>query len=286
MTTKSLYRLVSRQRLTRADYDAMRDRANYSTLKAFAKSALHYRHALAERREETDALRVGIAASLAVLEPDRYAAEVAVWDGDKRGHAWKAFAEANSTRTILRTAQHDRVQSVAAAVRGNADAARYLDRGEGEVTALWTDAVTGIECRARLDWIAKVGAIFDLKTTRDAQPEAFARQSWNLAYHAQAAFYGDGVYAATGERLPSLIVAVESEAPFAVQVYDVGAEILDAGRHAYRGWLAQLAECRATNEWPGYASGMLALQAPKWADKTGEQADDERDAEAAQEHES
>lgn len=259
--------------MPRAEYDAL-DRANYSRIKAFARSPRHFQIV---QREETDALRFGIALHLAVFEPARYKSEVVSWEGTRRGEKWQAFTREHAGHVILTAEQHQRVSVCAACVATDAEVMPYLAGGRAEVTALWTDAATGVECKARLDWIASIGAVVDLKSTRDASPEAFARQAWNLHYHAQAAMYSDAIHAITGERLPSVIVAVESEQPHNVVVYDVPQEGIDAGRKAYRGWLAQLAECREKNEWPGYASGRQVLLPPKWADTSGEPEEENTD---------
>lgn len=72
-----------------------------------------------------------------------------------------------------------------------------------------------------------------------------------------------------------MIVAVENDDPYDVVVYDVPQESIDAGRKAYRGWLAQLATCREKNEWPGYATGRQLLLPPRWADASGIPEDEE-----------
>lgn len=260
--------------LPREKYDALKDRANISTLKAFEKSPLHYVHALANPREEADPLRLGNATHLAAFEPARYEAEVVTWSGGRRaGKLWDAFEEANAGRTILTTDQREAVDGMVASVRANPAAARLLEDGEPEKTLLWTDAETGIRCKGRFDWLALTGSLVDLKTTRDASPAGFGRLAWNAHYHAQAAFYIDGIRAIHGVDFRFVLIAVENEAPFASCVYVMPQTAIDAGRALYRKWLRRLAECRASGEWPGYVAGESMLEIPRWADAHGEAAD-------------
>jgi len=275
LTAEQVEARPSLVQMARAEYDGL-SRVNFSTLKAFDRSPLHYRHALAERSPDTAARKLGRATHVAVLEPDRFKEDVVCWrEGTRRGKAWDAYREAHAGQEILTAKEMETCLAIAKSVRGNPEAMRYLKAGRAEVTALWNDAVSGWPCRGRLDWIANVGALADLKTTKDASLSGFVRQAWTSLYHAQGAMYQDAVFAATGERLPFIILAVENVAPYCCQVYALGQDAIDAGRKAYRGWLARLTECRLSGEWPGYATGPVELQVPRWADRTGESAEDE-----------
>lgn len=251
--------------MSRASYDALTDRANYSRIKKFARSPAHFM--CDDDGEDTDARKLGRVAHLAVFEPHLMADEVVTWEGGRRsGNDWKDFATLHAGKEILTVDEAQHVKAIAAAVRNHPVLARYLEKGGAEVTALWTDAETGVACKARLDWISASGVVVDLKTCRDASPEAFVRQSNSLLYHAQAAMYSDAVHAIAGDRLPFLFGAVESKAPFIAQPYVVSDDALNAGRALYRGWLRQLVECKRANRWPGYSDGVLTLELPRWAD--------------------
>lgn len=257
----------------REEYERI-DRCNWSRLKYLRRSPAHYRAAHTAPDEDTDAKRVGRATHVAVLEPERFRASYAVWDGGRRyGKEWDKFREKNGHLEILTEEQYQTVTAIAEAVLSHEHAAKHLRGGSAEVTILWTDPGTGIECKGRLDLLQR--AITDLKTCRDASPEAFARQAWNLSYSAQAAMYVDGFAAAsgTGELLPYMMVAVESTAPHVVQPYRVPEHVLEAGRGVYRHLLERLAECRKENRWPGYADGELDLELPRWAQAQNDEDD-------------
>ena len=71
----------------REAYDALTDRKNYSTVKLFDRSALHYKHAIDERDkardeepEREDTLVAGQLAHTLALEPELFEKQYAVWE--------------------------------------------------------------------------------------------------------------------------------------------------------------------------------------------------------------
>lgn len=243
------------------------DRVNWTWLRHMQRSPAHFKAAPLTPQVDTDAKRLGRGAHVALLEPQRFPYSYTVWGGkQKRGAEWEALKQQHGAGNILTQEQHRLCLAMADAAKKDEHASKHLRRGSAEVTLQWTDADTGISCKARLDKGGDVPAIVDVKTCRDASPSGFARACWNLDYAAQAAFYVDGHAAATnGELLPYVLVAIESEAPHVVQVYRVPDYILDIGRDTYRPLLERLVECRRDNVWPGYADGELELELPRWA---------------------
>lgn len=262
--------------LSRREYDEI-DRMNWSRLKVLGRSPAHFLHQLtAEEEEQSDALVVGDALHVSVFEPESFARRFAIWNGGRRfGKEWETFCDANKSRSILTTQQAEQVRTIAKAVRSDATAQKYVTGGRGEVTIQWSQTLpafagmpeTRIDCKARIDFIANAGALVDLKSTKDASPDAFGRQAWTLGYFAQCAWYRDGYEAATGQRLPFKLVAVEKNEPFVVQVYNVPDAVLDLGREHYRNLLQRYVLCRSESRWPGYAAdgGELELTLPKRA---------------------
>ena len=240
-------------------------RVNMSTLKEFRKSPAHYRHRLLCKDNDSPAKRLGRAVHLATLEPERFVSTYVIWNEGRRfGKKWDKFKKVFKGREILTNEEYARCLAIQQSTRSNQMAMSYLASGAAEITATWIDKKTGIGCKGRLDF-ANDSAIVDLKTTRDASPNGFGREVWRYGYHLQAAFYQDGHAAATGTRLPIVIIAVETEAPYVVQVYSVPEQVLDAGREEYSRLLELLATSRAENNWPGYSEQELELTLPRWA---------------------
>lgn len=251
--------------LTREQYDAL-DATNWSTLKNLSRSPLHYAHGLKNARRTTPSLGRGLTTHVAVLEPDLFAESVVIWDGKvRRGKEWDAFREANSGKEILKRSEFSTAMALQNAVRSDPVAAPYLLRGQAEQSIVWTDEVTGIACKGRADWIGS--ALVDMKTTRDASPEGFAREAWRYGYWAQLAFYSDGLVA-SGERVrPVVIIAVEAEPPHPVVVYRLTEERLQTGREEYRELLSRLKGLREIGREAfstGYATCELELELPRW----------------------
>lgn len=256
--------------VNRASYDEI-EAANFSTIKHLVRSPAHYRHALTALGKDTDPRQRGRAVSMALFESDRFNKECVIWKGKVRsGKKWDKFSWENCDKEILTTGMHAKATGIAAAVRNCEMARPFLTGGRGEQTIVWTHrspplgATPGydIKCKGRVDYLTPEWCI-DLKNT-DAEPDAFSRSCANYLAHVQAAFYLDGLFAATGVQRRYALIAVEPEPPHVVQVYVVEPEELELGRGVYRGWLDTLNHCRTTDSWPGYATAPIALRLPKW----------------------
>lgn len=256
--------------IDRETYDKI-DALNFSVLEKMKRSPAHCRAAqLDKAREPTDALIIGNAMHVAVLEPDRFFARYAVWDGGRRyGKEWDKFKDKCAGLEILTEDHYQLVKALASAVRADQFAGPLLRGGQAEVTLIWVTA--GIKCKGRIDYAT--ACIADLKSTRDAEPEAFDRQSWNLSYHSRSAWYQDGLVAAGGMRLPYKLVAVEKEEPHVVQVRPVDEDMLQLGRDEYLSLLQRYATCLRTNSWGGYSDGPMPLRPPRWARVANEDQD-------------
>lgn len=247
--------------LSRAEYDA-RDAEHFSVLKHFRKTAAHYLHAKRAGFKDTKSKAGGRAGHVATLEPEKFDAEYVVYPGERRGNAWKEFQAANAGREILTETEADLARAIARAVRADPTAAKYLRDGHAEASMFWEAG--GFKCKGRIDYASPL-ALVDLKITKDASPEGFGREVWNYQSHVQAAWYGDGWVACERTPLPFVLLAVEPEPPHFVGVYRVPGSLTDAGRREYRAWLEQLAWCTEQKEFPGYASGEMDLQVPRYA---------------------
>ena len=262
-----------------------RDSYDYSTLpgqsitllKEMLKSAKHYRYRQRHQKAWSSAMSLGTTSHTAVLEPERFLKDYAIWkttDSEgktkqRRGKGWEDFQAQNAGKLIVKDDEYEEAISLRDAVRKDEVAMKYLAMGEPEVALQWTDVDTGILCRGRIDWLTKINGeycIVDLKTTRNADPVLFSRDCCKLGYHLQLAFYADAVELATGEFPRCVVIAVESFPPYDVVTYIVPDEVLDVGRVVYKELLDKLKTCQETNEWPGQGAMMeRTLTLPAWA---------------------
>jgi hypothetical protein len=238
----------------------------WSRLKVMKISPMHYKYALEAPPPATEPpfFRIGRGVHCFVLEADTFPERFVCYRGRRAGKAWDAFQEENACRTILNESEFDTVLGAATAVLTHPVAAEYLHAGLKEATVTWTDAETGMDCKARVDHCGE--RLVDLKTTANLDLRMFPAAVARLGYREQLAFYSDGL-TANGLSLVGdpAIIAVESRPPFDVVVFDVSADDIEIGRKEYRRLLQHLKHCLATDTWPGRAPDPIPLVMPAWA---------------------
>lgn len=251
--------------MERSEYDAI-DAVNWSRLKLMRKSPLHFLHC--GQPEDSDALKLGRAAHVALFEPHRFRTDFAIWKGKRRdGKEWEQFKALHPHETIIRAEERDRALGIAAAVRACPLVAPFLAVGEPEKVLVWKDRKTGLSMKARLDWLGE-NIVLDLKTARNAiDPRAFSLDAYKLGYFHQLEHYRRGVAATQGrgEGPPAVIVAVETEVPYDVAVYQLSEDALHFVGEELDELAATLVRCRAENKWPGKFDAVQELNMPRWA---------------------
>lgn len=267
--------------MPRAEYDAI-DALNISRLKEIKRSPQHYKHALTHPRE-TPAMTLGTATHVAVLEPERYATQYAVWGSrasagsmsPRRGQAWEVFAELHKDRDIITANEDSEARAIAAAVRADPRAAALLQTGVAEATLQWTlpDELGSRPARGRVDWITNLdgrSCLVGLKTARDCRHFIFASAAAKLEYPCQWAYYFDGYAAITGEVPLVREIVVESSPPYACAVYRIEDDLILEGRDRYWEMVKTLSECERTDTWPGPMPNEETLTMPSWYYGTAE----------------
>jgi exodeoxyribonuclease VIII len=259
-----------RHDLTNAEYHAS-PAISKSGLDLIRKAPALYRWRQANPTEQTPAMRLGTLTHTVVLEPDLFERETAVRpEGiDRRTSAgkadWAAFELEAEGKEIITNEEWTKLAAIRDAVRSHPAAAKALAGSPVIEQSIFWEA-DGIACRCRPDCVTERGVIVDLKTTRDASPEGFAKSVASYRYHVQAAFYSDGYRAAFGEAPRGFVfIAVETEPPYLVAVYVASETMTSRGRIEYQADLDTFRECLATDTWPGYSSSPLTLDLPKWA---------------------
>lgn len=243
----------------------------YSALKQFARSPLHYLHAMQDSFEETLAMRLGSGCH-AIMFGTPYV----VWEGKVRnGKVWDAFAEEHAGRLILSQSEMRQAQAMATALRANRDVMGLLE-------------APGVIHEQRIDWTwdgrayrstpdaRSPGVLVDLKCLRSSEPGEVMWQSAKAHYHAQAALYRRAL-ASIGERIDAAyLVVVENKPPHPVTVLRFGANALERGDAACLGWDQYRRVCEDANIYPGYVQTVTDLDLPGddgliWPDDNTEQ---------------
>lgn len=254
--------------LTHEDYSAI-PAINRGGLSLFQKSPAHYRyHRDHPEDKETPSQVFGRLVHMAVLEPERWTHEVVV--SRKYGRtkdelaAKERFEEENDGKTIVAQDLYYQVEALRKAALRSELLRSALDEGEAEVSAVWQDPATRVDCKARFDLITH-DSIFDLKTTADCLE--FPKSVWGYGYHLQAAWYMRGARAVGLQPLAFRFVAVEKEAPFAVRHFHISPLALEIASKKIDDLLLSYAQCLEKDEWPGYPDEIELLEMPAWMAK-------------------
>ena len=125
---------------------------------------------------------------------------------DARKAAWAAgLTPINRTEFLQAT-------KIAGAVRRHPLASTIFTNGKVEASLYWTDPVTGVACRARVDW-PRDDMVVALQTARSGTGTAdtFGRQAASFNYPLPAAVDSEAVEVMTGKTLPFITVTGENE---------------------------------------------------------------------------
>ena len=164
------------------------------------------------------------------------------------------------------------VDAMAQAVLDHDTAPHLFRNGAPEVSAFWIDPDTGVQCKARFDYLPDAPAnggrliVPDLKSAVSADPSEFARAAARYGYLLQQVHYTKALQVLGVHSDPAfLFCVVEKEAPHLVNVGQftteadllLSAAALDKALRLYR-------DCLAADHWPGW-TGVTDLSLPTWA---------------------
>lgn len=244
---------------------------NWTSLKHLRESPLKYRHMLTGPDKDTAERALGRAVHARVFEPAIWERDFIIYDqpkskGEGSRTAWKAFQAEHTDKTILAPDDIEDIMGMSNAVRTHPIVAPYLDGGVFEQSVAWDDPETGLPCKARMDFNNEsMGALIDLKTSTTIDQFRFGRIAARLGYHCQMAHYRNGVEYGLGW-LPqeTLIIAVESSAPYEVAIFTLDEDVLYAGGEEVRTLLQRLKEYREADIWPSRYPTKTPLMLPAW----------------------
>ena len=181
----------------------------------------------------------------------------------------KAFVAEHQDKIILSPSDAYAVDQMMLSLREHPFSAGLVNgelKGKAEQSFFCTDTETGLELKARPDFILDdLSLIIDLKTTIDASPKGFQRSVANYRYYVQASHYLDVVEMETGTRPQAfLFIAVEKQRPFSTAVYMADQAMIDLGKQHAREDLNRIAQWIAIDKFPGYSERVEEISLPKW----------------------
>lgn len=250
------------------------------------RSPAHYLWDLEHPKESTPAQSLGTAIHQAILEPAFFKSEVRVppifhgktqkgepttsmncKEVKEQAEAW--YLE-NHGKTILNREDYETVQGILDSLSKHKQASKLLANceGESEESLFWTDPETGIQCKSRPDRRREGHIMIDVKTTMDASYRSFQKDIANYGYHIQAAMYLDAASAVFSQVFDTfIIIAIEKEAPYAVNVFQLDEFAIREGQELYYGALKTLKKCQETKIYPAYGELITPIALPTWAVK-------------------
>lgn len=257
------------QYMSEAEYDALPGmRASYAKT-LWHSTPAHLRAQMSDR-SDSDAFRFGRALHCALLRPFDYAREFVVSPKfDRRTKQGKedaaAFESAHAGRTVIDESERSAIEAVHGSLMSNASALALLGMAETR-EAVFVGSIGGVPAKCRVDAVGlESGVLLDVKSTASAAPRAFARSCAEYAYHLQMAFYRS-ILRENGVAVSDVVlVAAEKAKPYAVALYRMREEDLDAMDSVLAGCAALYQRCVETDEFPGYGDAVRELAMPDWS---------------------
>lgn len=257
--------------------------ARSSLLKLFNnKSPAHYLHALENPKASTPAQLFGTAVHEAMLEPKLFKEKMIVmpiFEGKTKDG--KITTNANATevkekaakwlmenhgKTIITEEERFNLEGMLASISKHKRASELLSDGNSEESLFWTDPETGIQCKARPDRLREGHIIADVKTTEDASEWSFNKDIAKFGYHFQGAMQLDAATAVFDKIFDTfIIIAVEKQAPWGVQCFQLSENDLREGQELYYSALRKLKVCLDTKSFPAYGNGLVPTRLPAYA---------------------
>lgn len=242
-----------------------------SGLTVFNRSPAHYK--FGKPKERTRNMEIGSALHTAVLEPEIYKNKYMTLEGvtARTAAAYKQAIKHRLGEFTLTQPEGDGIITMQQSVYAHKRASEILTSAKQKELSVFVECpITEVMVRIRIDILGggiDDGYAVDLKTTRDARDQSFSRSVFDYRYHCQAALYMDAWEWATGEKLKGFkLLAIESELPHSIKVYNIDDISLMIGRRQYQADLINYAECLNKNDWPHYDDGTqddyIAL--PEW----------------------
>ena len=279
---------------------------NNSALKLFdaarggapAKSAwyMNNAHAEIEHDEETsEALRFGSLYHTFALERQKFDSKTALLDDEMKAilfesalaakskakgfsknlatyRAWKAEHEAAGV-TVIDEGAMAKLSAMERGLQSDPDIAEAMAAPCLSEVSIYFGLPFGerfIQCKARVDSLPINGPdVLDLKTTRNANAEDFARSMPKFGYDLQAAWYLRACRAVGLAKTRFRFIAQEKDQPYLSAIYDIPDDWLRYADHEISAILSRVKLCLESGRWEGHVSG--ELMPPAYMDSIIEQ---------------
>lgn len=194
-------------------------------------------------------LLLGVGAEIAVIDADNYRDKGAARDRD--------FAREDGMVPLL-AKDYAKALAMVEVVRRHPIAGRLFIEGKPEQSLFWTDPESGVQMRARLDWLGEKRdsrlMLVDFKTAKAVDLASIEKAIFDYGYHMQRAQYVNGAIAlGLGDDDTDLAFVFQSKTPpYLVRVVQLEMNAIRLGRARIRKAIAIYLECLESGHWYGY----------------------------------
>lgn len=224
------------------------------------RSPAHFRYAMDNPEPPTPAQTFGIAAHKYILEPDSFMDEFAVApECDRRTKAGKeafaAFVDSADGKSIISKEDFGKLKDMRKALESHEVANAMLANEEYETPFLWTDPMTGEDCKVKADCIGKWEGqdfVFDYKTASSCEGNNFEHDAKKYGYKFQAGMYVEGIFQSTLISRKFAFIVQEKNPPYAARVYICTDEFVAQGYDKFRELIGIYHQCKESGVWYGY----------------------------------
>ncbi len=237
--------------LSNADYHASVGHLSSSQIKLILDSPEKYykRYISKEvKNASSDAMDVGTAIHMRILEPEEYAKQVIVYTGRRAGSIWEAFKETHKDKLILGSMQQIQLDTMYNSFLKSIKGPELISGGQAEVSLF--SNLHEHDIRVRADYInVEKGIIFDLKSTSGIiEDEKFKRsaESKQYGYDLQAALYVDA-FSKHYSKPFTFYWIVMSKDYDQIKFYKASSKMIDQGRTKYKKGLDLLIKYHITD---------------------------------------
>lgn len=245
---------------------------------------------LRESFEPSKAQREGDAVHVLTLEPDTWDSRYLIVPVQAR--TTKAFQGAkkdNPHKVCLTMPEYDHIRRMSDALLDDPKARMYLDlAGEAEKTFYYRDPKTGIDLKARPDFISSDSIyVVDIKTTKDITAYKFLKDSDNYKYWLSPELIFNAVEACRGIRPKAYVfLCVENTGDKVpdTDVFFADPDFLDIGQLKLEEALEILKKCRETGIWPASSDKPTSLGLTSYRMKELERLREQRAAKFLEEY--
>jgi len=230
-------------------------------------------------REETDDFAIGAYVHALCLDPASVATNFVVNPKvDRRTKDGKAEWERVSRQAALSGArlitdeQVAKATAIAESVLAHPSASRLLaSRSGAETTVIGSIGGRPAKCKIDAYTILETPApshghiLIDLKTTKSAEPRAFAKDAATFGYYHQFAFYRRLLeqQPSMGAQMDAVIIAVEKEPPYLCAVYRVPSLAIEIADRKIDGLVERWWRVKEGDR-TGYPQDIVELEPPRW----------------------